>query len=751
MALLNWCYFDTGSCSTFGELYVGSPMADGRIPIVWNRHNGIEGGYFKILPDTTLPQTGYVLSFKNGVTIANPDVLYSGMTDFGPGHPVDPEPDLTELFQYLDELDGDPIVVGYYTPTALVPGDFDVTIMPFGGPTLNWDESISMSHNGPVGTKIYYTLDGSEPTESSTEYTAPITIGGENLPTSRLVLLKAKGIFDDGAAHQESLIEEALYVFSRPVAILAAPDGGFYSSPQQITIQANYSEAIPDIYYTTDGSVPIDVGGSPSAGAVLYNTPIALEDDLVLTAVAVANDPIDGLVYSEVEQVEYDYIEATLALEIDPPVTETVFGQPTLISLTANHPEASITYTTDGGSPLCPAAMLYDTPITLGNIPGEIRFRAIARTNEMVSNPIDVTYTFYDENADTDLDGMTDGEEGGPFEDADDDGVANMLDADSDDDGMPDYIEGDVDEDLDGIPAYLDADETKDFHYEVIWPDNGDLVMAERYALTVKVWGHDATVHIVAHAVLNFQQEDFEVASGDEETVLFMPAELIEHACNPEYPNNPVTVAMSITYEDGSGDEQMIVLTREWNLVQETNDKPLIGNVITWEKSSGAEGYNIYRKNPSETDFTKIIEVVHDSFNKTANQSALDREGELLSYYRVTAIVDGVESLFSDAMHAPDYEFPVCLVQGYITNISAQPLEGVRVNARIRRAPTIIDDSGLSSFDIAVYTDSNGEFLLKLPKGSKVLIKIDEIGLKKEYLIPYEDMADFKRLETLNN
>lgn len=73
--------------------------------------------------------------------------------------------------------------------------------------------------------------------------------------------------------------------------------------------------------------------------------------------------------------------------------------------------------------------------------------------------------------SDQDNDGISDHDEGGPFElDADGDGTPNYLDPDSDDDGLPDALEardGDLctpapDTDNDGDPDYLDSDSDDD-------------------------------------------------------------------------------------------------------------------------------------------------------------------------------------------------------------------------------------------------------------------------------------------------
>lgn len=63
---------------------------------------------------------------------------------------------------------------------------------------------------------------------------------------------------------------------------------------------------------------------------------------------------------------------------------------------------------------------------------------------------------------DANSNGIDDAFETGSLFDTDEDGIANLLDADSDGDGIPDVVEGRDDADADGLPNYLDADSDND-------------------------------------------------------------------------------------------------------------------------------------------------------------------------------------------------------------------------------------------------------------------------------------------------
>jgi len=95
---------------------------------------------------------------------------------------------------------------------------------------------------------------------------------------------------------------------TRAPIITASPEGGSYSVAQQVTLTAD--EPAVEIYYTTDGSDPIEAGGNLADGAVLYNGPITVSESGTLTfagfdpsfnasdpvteTYAITNDPLPG-------------------------------------------------------------------------------------------------------------------------------------------------------------------------------------------------------------------------------------------------------------------------------------------------------------------------------------------------------------------------------------------------------------------------------------------------------------------------
>ena len=132
------------------------------------------------------------------------------------------------------------------------------------------------------GAEIYYTTDGTEPTTSSTKYTAAITIG--KTTTVKAIAVK------DGMT--DSSVITAEYTINLPVKETVAtpvisPNGGSFSGSQTVTIICATEGA--KIYYTTDGS-------APTTSSKLYESAFTISVTTTVKAIAVK----DGMVDSEV-------------------------------------------------------------------------------------------------------------------------------------------------------------------------------------------------------------------------------------------------------------------------------------------------------------------------------------------------------------------------------------------------------------------------------------------------------------------
>ena len=121
------------------------------------------------------------------------------------------------------------------------------------------------------GCTIYYTTDGTTPTESSSS----IANGGTVSVASSLTLKAIASLTDN----LDSAVGSATYTINGALTTPSfSPVAGTYSSTQSVTITSNgIGEAI---YYTTDGS-------TPTSGSTLYTGPVSVSSSLTLKAIAI--------------------------------------------------------------------------------------------------------------------------------------------------------------------------------------------------------------------------------------------------------------------------------------------------------------------------------------------------------------------------------------------------------------------------------------------------------------------------------
>ena len=120
-----------------------------------------------------------------------------------------------------------------------------------------------------TGAAIYYTLDGSMPTASSTAYTGPITVGVTETINAIAVVTN----------YNNSAVASAVYTINLPVT--AAPTfsaaAGTYTTVQTISISDATTGA--KIYYTTDGS-------TPTSSSAVYSSAILVPVSATIKAIA---------------------------------------------------------------------------------------------------------------------------------------------------------------------------------------------------------------------------------------------------------------------------------------------------------------------------------------------------------------------------------------------------------------------------------------------------------------------------------
>ena len=130
---------------------------------------------------------------------------------------------------------------------------------------------VSLSHE-LSGAKIYYTLDGSDPTVYGQLYSSPILINGS-------ATVKACAKLDDGRLSRVLTYAVKMASAAAPTYSIAsgAYSGTAVSSGSTVALKTASSGA--SIYYTTDGS-------TPSINSTKYSAPISITSDCTVKAIA---------------------------------------------------------------------------------------------------------------------------------------------------------------------------------------------------------------------------------------------------------------------------------------------------------------------------------------------------------------------------------------------------------------------------------------------------------------------------------
>lgn len=194
------------------------------------------------------------------------------------------------------------------------------------------------------GVAIYYTIDGSNPTSTSTVYTGPITIPSYTTLTIKATAVKA-GWLDSPIANETYTITG---IVATPVMSL---NSGTFATSQNVYITCSTSGAT--IHYTTDDSEP--TGASPVyTGAI--NIP--LNSNVTLKAIATKADWIDSAAASATYTITGPVATPELS-----PVGDTYSAEQN-ITITCATSGATIYYTTDGTTPDTDSSV-YSAPINI--------------------------------------------------------------------------------------------------------------------------------------------------------------------------------------------------------------------------------------------------------------------------------------------------------------------------------------------------------------------------------------------------
>ncbi len=146
-----------------------------------------------------------------------------------------------------------------------------------GGMFYN-NQSITLS-SATATSSIYYTVDGSTPTTSSSLYTGTITISA----STTLNAIAAKNLFTDSEVMTESYILQT----ATPTPSVG---GGTYADDQSIVLTSGTTGAT--IYYTLDGT-------TPSSTSTLYSGTIPVSSTTTIKAIAVKSGYVNSDISSD--------------------------------------------------------------------------------------------------------------------------------------------------------------------------------------------------------------------------------------------------------------------------------------------------------------------------------------------------------------------------------------------------------------------------------------------------------------------
>ncbi|MDD2247897.1 MAG: chitobiase/beta-hexosaminidase C-terminal domain-containing protein, partial [Proteiniphilum sp.] len=211
------------------------------------------------------------------------------------------------------------------------------TFIPAGG-TYSTAQNVNITTTTANAT-IRYTTNGSNPTESSAQYTGPINI-------STTSTLKARAY---RSGWTPSYIANTTYTITGTVVTPTFnPGGGTYTSAQNVTISCATSGA--SIFYSTNGSTP----------SIPYNGPINIGSTTTLKAKATKTGWNDSSIASAIYTINIQ--PSTVATPTFNPGGGT-YTSAQNVTISCATSGASIFYSTNGSTPSIP----YNGPINIGS------------------------------------------------------------------------------------------------------------------------------------------------------------------------------------------------------------------------------------------------------------------------------------------------------------------------------------------------------------------------------------------------
>lgn len=222
------------------------------------------------------------------------------------------------------------VSIGVYTIQTLAPAATP-TFTPAAG-TYAGAQNVTIATT-TTGAEIYYTIDGTEPTEASLLYTAPVRIANSSV-------LKARA-YATGKA--PSAVATAAYTITTPAAAkpTISPNGGTFTAAQAVTLAT--TETGGQIIYTTNGTIPNTTTGT------IYTAPFTLAQTATVNAIVVN---VPGKEPSAVATAVFT-INIELPIAFDKQTG--TYNNDVSVAITSTTVGATVCYTKDGSDPACSA------------------------------------------------------------------------------------------------------------------------------------------------------------------------------------------------------------------------------------------------------------------------------------------------------------------------------------------------------------------------------------------------------------
>lgn len=235
-----------------------------------------------------------------------------------------------------------------YTTSAVASATYTINLAAAGTPTFSVTAGTYTSAQTVAladetsGAKIYYTIDGTTPTTSSTAYSAAISVA---TTTTIKAIATASG-------YTTSAVASATYTINIPTVATPTftPAAGTYTTVQSVSIADTTSGA--KIYYTTDGT-------TPTASSTLYASAISISATTTVKAIATASGDTTSAVAS-----------ATYTINLAAAATPTfsvaagTYASAQTVAIADATSGAKIYYTTDGTAPTA-SSTLYTAAISV--------------------------------------------------------------------------------------------------------------------------------------------------------------------------------------------------------------------------------------------------------------------------------------------------------------------------------------------------------------------------------------------------